>query len=129
MKKFAVAAGMAAALMCSTAAYAVDMEVSHWWTSGGEAAAVAEFAKAWDATGNKWIDNGIAGGGDVARPIMVSRILGGDPMEAAQFNNLTQVRDLVDAGLILDITDVSTAEGWANIVNPPKLLDACVVDG
>jgi len=129
MKKFAVAATMAAALLGSTAAYAVDMEVSHWWTSGGEAAAVAEFAKAWDATGNKWIDNGIAGGGDVARPIMVSRILGGDPMEAAQFNNLTQVRDLVDAGLILELTDVANAEGWKDIVNPGKLLDACVVDG
>src|SRR5690606_31423739 len=66
---------------------------------------------------------------DVARPIMVSRILGGDPPEAAQFNNLTQVRDLVDAGLILDITDVAEAEGWRDIVNPVKLLDACVVDG
>jgi glucose/mannose transport system substrate-binding protein len=129
MKKFAVAASTAAALMCSTAAFAVDMEVSHWWTSGGEAAAVAEFAKAWDATGNKWIDNGIAGGGDVARPIMVSRILGGDPPEAAQFNNLTQVRDLVDAGLILDITDVGEAEGWDDIIKPSKLLDACRVDG
>ncbi len=129
MKKFSVAAGLAAAMMCGTSALAVDLEVSHWWTSGGEAAAVAEFAKAVDATGDHWIDNGIAGGGDVARPIMVSRILGGDPMEAAQFNNLTQVRDLVDAGLILDITDVAEAEGWRDIVNPIKLLDACTVDG
>lgn len=129
MKKLSVAAGMAAALLCGTSALAVDLEVSHWWTSGGEAASVAEFAKAVDATGDHWIDNGIAGGGDVARPIMVSRILGGDPPEAAQFNNLTQVRDLVDAGLILDITDVAEAEGWRDIIHPVKLLDACVVDG
>ena len=31
------------------------------WTSGGEAVAVAEFAKALDATGNKWVDCAIAG--------------------------------------------------------------------
>ena len=55
-------------------AHAADLEVTHWWTSGGEAAAVAELAKAFNATGNKWIDGAIAGGGNTARPIMVSRI-------------------------------------------------------
>jgi hypothetical protein len=43
-----------------------NLEVMHWWTSGGEAAAVAEFAKAFDATGNTWVDGAIAGSGDVA---------------------------------------------------------------
>ena len=62
------------------AAHATDLEVTHWWTSGGEAAAVAEFAKAFDATGNKWVDGAIAGAGSTARPIMISRITGGDPM-------------------------------------------------
>ncbi|MEE1540244.1 MAG: hypothetical protein V1243_04000, partial [Arenicellales bacterium] len=37
-------------------ASATDLEVTHWWTSGGEAAAVAEFAKAFNATGNNWVD-------------------------------------------------------------------------
>ncbi len=128
MKKTLVAA-LAATLMSSTAAYAVDLEVTHWWTSGGEAAAVAELAKAWDATGNKWIDSGIAGGGDTARPLVISRILGGDPPQASHFNNLTQVKDLVEAGLMLDITDVAEAGGWADIVNPIQLLDTCTVDG
>ena len=35
----------------ASSAQATDLEVMHWWTSGGEAAAVAEFAKAFDATG------------------------------------------------------------------------------
>src|ERR1044071_7587575 len=55
----------------------VDLEVTHWWTSGGEAAAVAEFAKAFNATGNHWVDGAIPGSGDVARPVMISRITGG----------------------------------------------------
>ena len=40
------------ALQFAGPAAATDLEVTHWWTSGGEAAAVAEFAKAFDATGN-----------------------------------------------------------------------------
>lgn len=76
------------------AAQATDLEVTHWWTSGGEAAAVAELAKAFDATGNKWVDGAIAGGGDVARPIMISRITGGDPMAATQFNHGRQAEEL-----------------------------------
>ncbi len=79
MKKFTVVAGLAAALMLGTSAHATDLEVTHWWTSGGEAAAVAEFAKAFDATGNHWVDGAIAGSGDTARPIIISRILGGNP--------------------------------------------------
>ena len=55
----------ATALMAAsaTAANAVELEVMHWWTSGGEAAAVAEFAKAFDATGNHWVDAAFAGPG------------------------------------------------------------------
>ena len=40
---------LAAGLMATSAANAMELEVTHWWTSGGEAAAVAEFAKAFDA--------------------------------------------------------------------------------
>jgi glucose/mannose transport system substrate-binding protein len=106
------------------------MEVMHWWTSGGEAAAVAEFAKALnERTENNWVDGAIAGGGDVARPIMISRILGGDPPAAFQFNHGRQAEELVEAGLMLDLTDVAEAEGWKDIVNPPSLLDACTIDG
>lgn len=30
---------------------------------------------------------------------------------------------------MLDLTDIAEAEGWADIVNPPSLLDACTLDG
>ncbi len=120
-----------AALAASAAlpAFATDLEVTHWWTSGGEAAAVAEFAKAFDATGNKWVDGAIAGSGGTARPIMISRITGGDPMAATQFNHGRQAEELVEAGLMRDLTDIAEAEGWADLVNPPALLDACTLDG
>lgn len=110
-------------------AKATDLEVMHWWTSGGEAAAVGEFAKAFDATGNHWVDAAFAGPGEQARAIMVSRITGGDPMGAFQFNHGRQAEDLIEAGLLRDLTDIAEAEGWKNVVNPSKLLDGCTVNG
>ena len=117
------------ALCAASAVSAADLEVTHWWTSGGEAAAVAEFAKAFNATEHNWVDAAIAGGGGTARPIIVSRIIGGDPMGAFQFNHGRQAEELIEAGLLRDMTAVAEAEGWKDIVNPPTLLDACTVDG
>lgn len=119
----------ATALVVASSAGATDLEVTHWWTSGGEAAAVAELAKAFDASGDKWIDGAIAGSGGVARPIMISRIIGGDPMGATQFNHGRQAEELVEAGLMLDLTDVAEANNWREVVHPTSLLDACTIDG
>ncbi len=129
MKTKTLAALLSTAIAVPVAASAVELEVTHWWTSGGEAAAVAELAKAFDASGDKWVDGAIAGGGDTARPIMISRITGGDPMGATQFNHGQQAMELVEAGLMLDLTDVAEAEGWKDKVYPPALLDSCTVDG
>ncbi len=63
MKLGSLAAALAATVALPIVAHATDLEVTHWWTSGGEAAAVAEFAEAFDATGNKWVDGAIAGSG------------------------------------------------------------------
>ncbi len=119
----------ATAIVSASAASAVELEVTHWWTSGGEAAAVAKFAEAWNATGNTWIDGAIAGSGGTARPIIISRILGGDPMAATQLNHGRQAEELIEAGLMLDLTDVAEAGGWRDIVNPSSLLDSCTLDG
>ena len=124
-----VAALAATVALPFAAAHATDLEVTHWWTSGGEAAAVAELAKAFDATGNKWVDGAIAGSGDVARPIMISRITGGDPMGATQFNHGRQAEELIENGLMQDLTEVAEKEHWKDIVRPSSLLDACTKDG
>ncbi len=120
----------AAALCTATGVGAVDLEVTHWWTSGGEAAAVAELAKAFnEKTEHNWVDGAIAGSGGVARPIMISRIIGGDPMGATQFNHGRQAEELVEAGMMLDLTDIAEAEGWRDTIHPVSLLDACTIDG
>ena len=130
MTSLRTALAASTALILGSAASATDLEVTHWWTSGGEAAAVAEFAKAFNGnTEHNWVDGAIAGGGSTARPIVVSRIVGGDPMGAFQFNHGRQAEELIEAGLLRDMTHVAEAEGWADIVNPSSLLDACTVDG
>lgn len=129
MKLTKLASALCATVALPLAAHATELEVTHWWTSGGEAAAVAELAKAFNASGDVWVDGAIAGGGDTARPVMISRITGGDPMGATQFNHGQQALELVEAGLMLDLTDVAEANNWKEIVYPPSLLDACTVDG
>ena len=130
MKARFFAAALAASVAFSAgAAHAVDLEVTHWWTSGGEAAAVAELAKAFDATGNKWVDGAIAGSGGTARPIMISRITGGDPMAATQFNHGRQAEELVQSGLMKDFTALAEKEKWREIIRPASLLDSCTIDG
>jgi ABC-type glycerol-3-phosphate transport system substrate-binding protein len=79
--------------------------------------------------GNTWVDGAIAGSGATARPIIVSRIIGGDPMGATQLNHGRQAEELVEAGLMLDLTDVAATEGWGELVNPSGLLDSCTLDG
>lgn len=119
----------ATAIVSASAASAVELEVTHWWTSGGEAAAVSKFADAWNATGNTWLDGAIAGSGGTARPIIISRIIGGDPMGATQMNHGRQAEELIEAGMMLDLSDVAEAGGWKDIVNPSALLDSCTLDG
>ena len=117
-----------AAITVASAVHSAELEVMHWWTSGGEAAAVNELADAFNATGHTWKDAAIAGG-DSARAVMVSRLTGGNPMGAFQFNHGRQAEELIEAGLLRDITDIAEAEGWTDLVNPPALLAACTVDG
>jgi glucose/mannose transport system substrate-binding protein len=128
-KKLIAGLAMSASFFAASAVKAADIEVTHWWTSGGEAAAVAEFAKAVDATGDHWVDGAIAGSGDVARPIIISRILGGNPMGATQLNPGNDATELVKAGLMLDLTELATKEKWNDILRPKSQMASCTIDG
>ncbi|GAK69544.1 sugar ABC transporter substrate-binding protein GtsA [Agrobacterium rubi TR3 = NBRC 13261] len=130
MRIRSILAALAAGVMLPAGiAGATDLEVTHWWTSGSEAAAVGELAKAFDATGNKWVDGAIAGSGGTARPIMISRITGGDPMGATQFNHGRQAEELAQSGLMRDLNDVAEKGNWKEIIKPASLLESCTIDG
>ncbi|HHY50366.1 MAG TPA: carbohydrate ABC transporter substrate-binding protein [Alphaproteobacteria bacterium] len=123
-----VVALVASALLASTSVRAADVEVIHWWTSGGEQAAVSVFANEFDATGDHWVDNAIALG-ETARAAIMQRALGGDPPDAAQFNPGRQYEELIAAGLLLDLTPLAEKEGWDNFIRPEQIKEPCKIDG
>ncbi len=116
-------------ILTSGVAKATDVEVIHWWTSGGEQAAVCVFADEFDALGgDKWIDTAIAGG-DVARNTTLQRIFGGDPSEIVQFNISQLFEELIEADLLLDLTEIAERDGWLEFIRPSSILEPCVKNG
>ncbi len=130
MKKFAVVAGLATALLGSTAIYAAELEVTHWWTSAGEAAAIAEFAKVFEEeTGHTWVDSALSGSGTGANPVIISRIIGGDPMGATQMNTGRDAEELIQAGLMRDLTEVVGDMNLEEFYVDASLLEPCRYEG
>jgi glucose/mannose transport system substrate-binding protein len=99
----------------------------HWWTSGGESAAVKALADAYRAAGGTWQDMAVALG-EQARAVAINRMVGGNPPTAAQFNTTRQFHDLVEQGMLNPIDDVAQREHWDKIL-PEIVLDAIRVKG
>ena len=120
---------VALALLAAGAAQAQapKAEVIHWWTSGGESAAVKALADAYRAQGGVWVDTAVSLG-EQARAVAINRIVGGNPPTAAQFNISKQFFDIVDQGLLNNVDDVATRDGWANFL-PEVVLNVIRVKG
>jgi glucose/mannose transport system substrate-binding protein len=117
LKKISLTA-LFAGLATSNLALAQTAEVIHWWTSGGESAAVQELAAAYKAAGGTWVDAAISGG-DNARSTTLNRIAGGKPPTVAQFNTSKQYHEVVAEGLLNDIDAVAVKEGWDKFMPEP----------
>lgn len=105
----------------------MQAEVLHWWTSGGESAAVKVFADQFKAEGGTWVDTAIAGG-VAARTAGINRIVGGNPPTVMQFNTGKQFDELVANDLLRDMDAVATAGKWRDVL-PPAVADAATRDG
>lgn len=111
------------------AAHAQKAEVIHWWTSGGEAAAIKEFATMYTKMGGTWVDTPIAGGGGAqARTVMANRTMGGDAPTAAQYNYGKQYEEIIKEGLLNDLDDVAKKGNWDKLL-PEKIRNAVKVNG
>ena len=67
-----------------------QVEVIHWWTSGGEAAALQVLRANLEKEGVSWKDAAIAGGGgDQARTVLQARMAAGNPPTAMQMLGLS----------------------------------------
>lgn len=115
--KLALAAALVLAFGSSQAA-GPTVEVIHWWTSGGESAAVKQIAQAYRNAGGVWVDTAIAGG-DQARAVTINRIVGGNPPTAAQFNTSKQFYDVIEQDMLNNVDAVAQREGWDRLLPEP----------
>jgi glucose/mannose transport system substrate-binding protein len=102
-------------------------EVIHWWTSGGESAAVKVFADQFEQAGGSWVDNAVAGGQN-ARTAGINRIVGGDPPTAMQFNTGLQFDEVVGNGFLRDLEEVAAAGKWRDVL-PEAIIQATNREG
>ncbi|MEX5745781.1 ABC transporter substrate-binding protein [Massilia sp. X63] len=123
----AQAASPHATTASATSTSAPRAEVIHWWTSGGESAAVKQVAQAYRDAGGVWIDTAIAGG-DQSRAVTINRIIGGDPPTAAQFNTSKQFLDVIEAGMLNNVDELARAQNWDQML-PAPIIDVIKVQG
>ncbi len=127
LKSCAVAAAFAMGLTAPAQAAGTKAEVIHWWTSGGESAAVKVFSESYTATGGVWVDTAVALG-EQARSVAINRIVGGNPPTMAQFNTSKQFLDVVEQGMLNNVDEVAIRDGWDKFL-PESVLNVVKVKG
>ncbi len=109
-----------ALVVAGTAALAGEVEVLHWWTSGGEAKSVGELKKIMQSKGHTWKDFAVAGGGgDNAMTVLKSRVVSGNPPAAAQIKG-PGIQEWAAEGVLANLDSVAAAEKWDSLL--PKVV-------
>lgn len=106
-------------------------EVFSWWTSGSESAALQQLFDATKAANPdlKLVNAAVAGGaGTNAQQVLATRLAGGDVPETWQTHAGGALGDYVSQGVVSDLTDLYTKNGWDKDV-PKALLDSITYDG
>ncbi|WNW13589.1 ABC transporter substrate-binding protein [Pseudomonas sp. DTU_2021_1001937_2_SI_NGA_ILE_001] len=123
-----LAAAVALASLFPLTAMAADpkgsVEVVHWWTSGGEKAAVDVLRAQVEKDGFTWKDGAVAGGGGAtAMTVLKSRTVAGNPPGVAQIKG-PDIQEWGAMGLLSTdtLTEVAKQEKW------DELLDKTVSD-
>ena len=101
---------------------AEDVEVLHWWTSGGEAAALNVLKEDLAGQSIGWVDMPVAGGGgEAAMTTLRARVTAGNPPTAVQMLGF-DIQDWAAEGALGNLDAVAAAEGWDAVV--PAALQA-----
>lgn len=109
----------AIALACISA-HAGEVEVLHWWTSGGEAKAAAALKASMQDKGHTWKDFAVAGGGgDAAMTVLKSRVVSGNAPAAAQIKG-PSLQEWAREGVLANLDATAKAEKWDELL--PKVV-------
>ncbi|UVM03967.1 ABC transporter substrate-binding protein [Pseudomonas laurylsulfatiphila] len=107
-----------------------SVEVVHWWTSGGEKAAVDVLKAQVEKDGFTWKDGAVAGGGgSTAMTVLKSRAVAGNPPGVAQIKG-PDIQEWGSTGLLSTdaLKDVSKAENWDGLLSK-KVSDTVKYEG
>ena len=119
MKRILSVVAASAALVCGSAV-AGELEVLHWWTSGGEVKAAAALKDNMKAKGHTWKDFAVAGGGgDAAMTVLKSRVVSGNAPAAAQIKG-PSLQEWAQEGVLANIDATAKAEKWDELL--PKVV-------
>lgn len=103
---------IAASAAFSIHATAADLEVLHYWTSGGEARSAAALKSMMQDKGHTWKDFAVAGGGgDNAMTVLKSRVMSGNAPVAAQIKG-PAIQEWAMEGVLGSLDTVAKAENW-----------------
>ncbi|OWV86864.1 ABC transporter substrate-binding protein [Rhizobium sp. R693] len=126
--KLLAASAILSASVSGLALAAETVEVLHWWTSGGEAAAVGVLKDDLQKQNVTWQDMPVAGGGgEAAMTALKARVTSGNPPTAAQLLGMA-VNEWSEEGLLGDLTPIAEKEGWDKVV-PDAIKNFAVHDG
>jgi glucose/mannose transport system substrate-binding protein len=123
-----VLVGMLAVMFGVSSSLAGEVEVLHWWTSGGEAKSVAVLKELLEKEGHAWKDMAVAGGGGGnAMTVLKSRAVAGNPPTAAQVKG-PQIQQWGDEGVLANLDDVAKAGNWDELL-PKVVADVMKYEG
>ncbi len=128
MRKFMTTTAMALGFMAGAAQAAENVEVLHWWTAGGEAAALDVLKKDLEGKGIGWTDMPVAGGGGTeAMTVLRARVTAGNPPTAVQMLGF-DIRDWAKEGALGNLDEIAGKEGWEKVI-PAPLQEFAKYDG
>jgi len=120
--------GIAMTALISAQAPAGEVEVLHWWTSGGEAKAVHVLKNLLEKKGHFWEDFAVAGGsGSSAMTVLKTRAISGNPPTAAQMLG-QDVKEWAEMGFLTNLDAVAQANHWDDVL-PPMIQNVVKHDG
>jgi len=120
--------GLTAAAITASGVQAADVEVLHWWTSGGEAASVSYLKEKLNEQDVGWTDFAVAGGGgENAMTVLKSRAVSGNPPTAAQIKG-PSIQEWGQLGFLASIDDVAQTNQWDEVL-PAVVSDVMKYEG
>ncbi|TWI52809.1 glucose/mannose transport system substrate-binding protein [Pseudomonas duriflava] len=128
LNRLALAISLSCLSQVPLAAQAGEVEVLHWWTSGGEARAVDTLKQLMQKQGHTWKDFAVAGGaGEAAMTVLKTRAVSGNPPSAAQLKG-PDIQEWADMGFLTDLNGIAEAGKWNDIL-PERIADTMKHDG